>query len=373
MQDLLPLWNDPEIGTGVIHPPGYFIERELIKRHWSQADLAAVLQRPLPTVNEIIRGKKAITPEMALALGSAFTTSADLWAHREAAYRLSLVKNAPDDDTARKARLFESAPIKDMQRRGWISAEAQDAESLERELNTFFKTEILAVARQTNPAAEFSNAQRAWLCRGATLAANVNTRPYSKANLLASMPKLRKLAAAPERAARAPIMLAELGVRLVIVEDLPRTKIDGAAFFLQNDPRKPVILLSLRLDRMETAWHTLGHEIQHIIREDSFSLDSDIVGKDRAVLHNEMETAADEGSGNWLIPRDEVLSFITRTKPHHPRERIIQFANRMEIHPAVVVGQLHHYGAIGWEKNNDLCPKVREHFLSTTTADGYSK
>jgi HTH-type transcriptional regulator/antitoxin HigA len=365
MQPLLPLWNDPEEGTERGLPPGYYIQRELTKRGWGQADLAFVLQRPLPTVNEIIKGKKAVTPEMAVALGNAFGTSPDLWAHREAAYRLSLVKNAPDDDTARKAKLFESIPIKDMQRRGWINAESTTAEELEKEVEKFLKAEILAVARQSQASSEFSNAQRAWL------ASKVKVRPFSRDKLIAALPKLRQLAASPENAAHAPIMFAELGIRLVVVEALPRTKIDGAAFFLNGDPQQPVIVLSLRINRMESVWHTIGHEIQHILRGDPFSLDVALVGEDRASLYEEMERAANEGSANWLIPKDEMDSFVIRTMPNHPRERIIQFANRMGIHPAIVVGQLH-FRENKWEKNNDLCPPVRDHFLATTTKDGYS-
>ncbi len=57
-------------------------------------------------------------------------------------------------------------------------------------------------------------------------------------------PDRQVIAASPENAAHAPIMFAELGIRFVVVEDLPRTKIDGAAFFLNNDPQKPVIVLS---------------------------------------------------------------------------------------------------------------------------------
>jgi HTH-type transcriptional regulator/antitoxin HigA len=372
MQPLLPLWKDPEDTIDASLAPGEYIKRELIKRGWGQADLAAVLQRPLPTVNEIIKGKRAVTPEMAVALGRAFQTSPDLWAHREAAYRLSLVKDAPDDDTARKARLFESAPIKDMQRRGWINSLSQSADDLERELNDFLQTDVLATARQSKPSTEFSNAQRAWLCRAASVASRVNTRTYSKDHLVAALPKIRKLAASPEYAANAPIMLAELGVRLVVVEDLPRTKIDGAAFFLDNAPEKPVIVLSLRIDRMESVWHTFGHELWHILRNDPLSLDADLVGRDRTALIEDMERQADIGAADWLIPKNEMESFILRTKPHHPRERIVQFANRMGIHPAIIVGQLHHHENT-WDKNNDLCPRVREHFLSTTTTDGYSK
>ena len=86
MQQLLPLWVDPEGDAQGLLSPGEYIKRELVKRGWGQADLATVLKRPLPTVNEIIRGKKGITPEMAVALGRAFDTSPELWAHREAAW-----------------------------------------------------------------------------------------------------------------------------------------------------------------------------------------------------------------------------------------------------------------------------------------------
>ena len=373
MQLEFPIFNDPE-ADGKIYCPGVFIQAELTKRGWSQASLAEVLNRTVAGVNEIIKGKRALSPEMAVALGKAFKQPAELWAHREAAYRLSLVEDAPDDNTARKARLFESAPITIMQRRRWIDPDIQDADKLERALAEFFKHDVVAVARQTNADSDFTNAHRAWLCRAASLSERVNARSYTKDKLEAALPRLRNLAAMPERAARAPIVLAEAGVRLVIVEDLPRTMIDGAAFFLRNDIEKPVIVLSLRIDRHESIWHTLGHEVQHILRGDPLSVDSDLVGKGRAVLRNEMEKAADEGAANWLIPECELDDFIRRAKPTgFPRERIIQFANRIKIHPAFIIGQLHHRSEIGWERGNDFCPKGREHFVSTTTTDGYSK
>jgi HTH-type transcriptional regulator / antitoxin HigA len=255
MQEMLPLWKDPE-GDGQPLAPGEYIRRELIKRGWGQAELAAVIDRPLPAVNEIIKGKRALTSEMAVALGRAFNTPADLWAHREAAYRLSLVRSA-DSQTSKLARLYEVAPIKDMQRRGWINPDAQTAELLAAELIAFMGGDPLsemqvpaALAKQTFSATEFSNAQRAWLIQASRLARQLNVRTYSHDALQTAMPALRKLAAKPELAAKLPIALAELGVRFVAIEDLPRTRIDGAAFFLDGDQMKPVVAISLRLDRM---------------------------------------------------------------------------------------------------------------------------
>lgn len=72
-----------------VFPPGEFIKDELEARNWTQADLAEILGRPLQAVNEIIAGKKTITPETARALGDALGAAPELWLNLENAYRLS--------------------------------------------------------------------------------------------------------------------------------------------------------------------------------------------------------------------------------------------------------------------------------------------
>jgi HTH-type transcriptional regulator / antitoxin HigA len=377
MQLDLPIFNDPE-SDGKSRSPGSFIQSELDKRSWGQATLAEILGRPLAAVNEIIKGKRAVTPEMAVALGRAFDQPPELWAHREAAYRLSLVKDAVDDDTAKKARLFEVAPIRDLQRRGWISPEAQTADELEAEITRFSGERPLsdvptALPRKNAKLSEFSNAQSAWLMQAYHLAKKVNARTYSKASLKEGLPRIRKAAAKPEFAAKLPMMLAELGVRLVVIEDLPRTKIDGAAFFVENDGGLPVIALSVRMDRMDSFWHTLGHEIHHIVNEDPLSLDTDLVGKDKAQHLSSIEARADQEAADWLIPSREIKSFALRAKPLFVKEAILPFASRMGVHPCIVIGALNHMGVLDWNRHADLRPKIREHIISTATCDGYGR
>src|SRR4051794_31406322 len=98
--------------------PGEAIRAEMESRGWSQRDLAKIMGRPLPAINEIIRGKRAITPEMAVSLSSAFGKDAHYWMNLEVSFRLSQIER--DNDTARRAKLFEVAPVKDLEARGWI-------------------------------------------------------------------------------------------------------------------------------------------------------------------------------------------------------------------------------------------------------------
>src|SRR4051812_41633368 len=115
-----------------VFPPGEYIRDLLEERNWTQADLAEVLGRPVQAINEIIVGKKAITPDTAQALGEAFGTGPDFWLNLESAYRLSLARTE-GGEIARRARLYELAPIKDMVKRRWIER-TSNLDLLEREV-----------------------------------------------------------------------------------------------------------------------------------------------------------------------------------------------------------------------------------------------
>ncbi len=88
--------------TAQAFAPGEFIREELEARGWSQRDLAEILGRPLQVVNEIINGRKRITPETSLELAAAFGTDPKLWLNLESSYRLWLAKG-PNPAIARRA------------------------------------------------------------------------------------------------------------------------------------------------------------------------------------------------------------------------------------------------------------------------------
>ena len=68
------------------------------------------------------------------------------------------------------------------------------------------------------------------------------------------------------------ILLWTCGVRLIFVEALPGSKIDGVCVWLGD---QPVIGITLRLDRLDNFCFVLRHEIEHVLRgdgrEESFS------------------------------------------------------------------------------------------------------
>ena len=72
-------------------PPGEFLRDEMEARGWTQTEFAEMIRRPPRLVNEIIAGKRAISPETARDFSEAFGTSAQLWMNLETAWQLSKV------------------------------------------------------------------------------------------------------------------------------------------------------------------------------------------------------------------------------------------------------------------------------------------
>jgi HTH-type transcriptional regulator/antitoxin HigA len=353
--------------------PGEVIRAELEKRGWTQADLAAILGKHLPAVSEIIQGKRSITPDMALALGAAFGNSPEIWLNLDAGYRLSLLE--PNTDVERRAKLFNFAPVKDMAKRGWISS-TDSIEDLEKEILRFFniasldeKPKLHVNARKPLETEALDPSQVAWCIRGARLAAALNAKSFKPDIFEDALHELRKMAYYAEKTKHLAKFLADIGIRLVIIEPLAQSPIDGAAFWLADDA--PVILLSLRFDRIDALWFTLAHELSHIRHHDAQSVDSDLVGESTASDLAAIEARANKEASDFLIPHDKMKSFIIRVKPFYSKERIIQFAHRMKVHPGIVTGQLQFHRQIGWYANREMLAKIRNNITQTAMTDGY--
>src|SRR5450830_581961 len=117
--------------------PGRILRRELEERGWTQQDLASIVDRPPQVINQIVQGKKQITPDTAIEFAQALGTSAEFWTNLEAAYRLQLAaRQEPDDSIARRSRLYALAPVRELVKRGWVE-EAADEKVLEHNLLVF--------------------------------------------------------------------------------------------------------------------------------------------------------------------------------------------------------------------------------------------
>ena len=360
--------------------PGDLIREELEERGWAQEDLAEILGRTTSAVNEVITGKRGITVDTAKGLGEALGTGAQFWLNMEAAYRLSLERTRPES-VSRKAALYETAPIRAMIKRNWIES-STNIEVLEQRLREFFGTSDLSQIPHLNcmtrkSTEELTPAQRAWLFRAKNLAMAVHAEKYTKSRLNTALERLKDMRTNEADIRLIPKVLADAGIRLLIIEPFPQSKIDGVSFWVNESP---VIVLSLRYDRIDSFWHTLMHEIGHIKNEDGLIDNCIILDTDLFDEYNDdkpYEKAADEFAVNFLVPQKELNDFIARIQPMYSKSKIVGFANRIKVHPGIVIGQLHHRGkergGLDYSHSREILVKVRHLITRSAVTDGYGQ
>ncbi len=360
--------------------PGKILSWKLEEKGWSYEELAAIIGSTRQTIYLIVTGKGNVTPDMAAKLSAAFGNPAEEWLKWDNLFRLSITETDVEG-VGKMARFYELAPVREMQKRGWLKLTADPSE-LQAELERFYGTDTLdrdigfPVATMRTVTLPFLNAaEKAWCFRARQLAASMLVAPFASERLAHAERKLRQLAAYPNEARHLSKLLAEYGIRFVVIEPLPGVKIDGAAFWL--DTTEPTIAISLRHDRIDGFWFTVMHEFAHIRAGDALSVDTDLIDDTKGIavtlVEDEAERLANIRAADALVPHDEMGSFISRVGPYYSRERVIQFAHSMKIHPGIIVGQLQYKKELGYSALRDLLAKVRDSVTGTALTDGWNQ
>ena len=361
----------------VFHPGEHLLD-ELDARGWTQVEFAEIIGRPVTLVNDIIKARRGITPETARGFAAGLGTSAELWMNLDSAYQLW--KMTEDvSPIERRARLRRQFPVRDMTLRGWILA-SEDVEVIESQLLRFFELDTLddqpkyayaaATRRSGSAQEELSPVQKAWLYRVKHIADTLQVPRYSEKSLRAAVETLETYRESPEEIRHIPKALSECGVRLVIVEPLPSSKIDGVCFWLGSSP---VIGLSLRFDRIDNFWFVLRHEIEHVLNGDGRNLvivDSDMDEASRAPDLMPHEQAANSAAAEFCVPQRELEDFILRVGPLFSRKLVLAFAGRLGVHPGLAAGQLRRRTE-RWNLFAQMLVPVREFITPTAMTDGY--
>ena len=86
--------NSSTTMADIVSTPGDILLGEfLVPLGISQYRLAKAIGKPQSAISDIVRGKRAITPEMSLLLGKALGASPMYWLNLESTYQLKLLQD----------------------------------------------------------------------------------------------------------------------------------------------------------------------------------------------------------------------------------------------------------------------------------------
>ncbi len=119
----------------------------------------------------------------------------------------------------------------------------------------------------------------------------------------------------PEEIRHVPRILMECGVRLVIVEPIPGSEIQGVCFWI-HDNKSPVIGLTLKGDQIDKFWFDFWHEIEHVLNGDGKGgMIIDDFDESKTAADDEIEINANRAAANHCVPLAAMRDFILRHDP----------------------------------------------------------
>ena len=90
-----------------IHPGEILREEFMAPLHLNANKLALALHVPAPSIYDIVKEERGISPEMALRLGYVFGTTPDFWLNLQLEFDLRVVRNQKEAKVKNEVRPLE--------------------------------------------------------------------------------------------------------------------------------------------------------------------------------------------------------------------------------------------------------------------------
>lgn len=343
-----------------VSPPGETILDLIEEREWSQAELAQRLGFSPKHLNQIIKGKAALSEDAALRLERVLGSTANFWLNREAKYREHLARIEAHERHKSWISWLDKLPLDELKKAGIIPNERITAKSkadLVEPLLRFFcvaspeqweqryNTGMELAFRRTRATQSDIGAISSWLRLGEIEAEKIDGPNYNRAKFEKALKSIRNLTTKPPEQFEPELrrLCIEAGVAFVLVPSVPKAHVSGVARWL--NAHRPLIQLSLYGKTNDRFWFTFFHEAAHIL------LHSEDSGEKKAIylddLNSDNQDSKEEQEANQWAREFLIPTIYNNQLPElRSNDSVISFAQAISIHPGIVVGRLQHDGII---------------------------
>lgn len=293
--------------------PGEIIKDELKEQGITQKELSSMMKIPASVVNEIIRGKRNLNADYALAFSKILAIPAETLMKLQSLYDLDKakleeknVKEVEAENELREYnRIFDIRTV--LKRLGKkFSSVAESLIFLKNELQLQSPAQMQVISDGLFRKSEKTGIDHRMIMTWKLLAEDAArhstiTSAYDKNKVSELVSRLRIIFNENNNTVnRLKAILNEYGIIFDIVEKVDKASVDGYSFIFNGHP---VIMITKRYDRIDnlafTVMHELGHIYMHFSSDDSAYIHlSD--NSDYSLAEKEADTFAHEA----LIPND---------------------------------------------------------------------
>ncbi len=334
-------------------PPGDTIIEILQERGMTQKELSKRLDRPLKTINAIVKGKSAITSETALQLEQTLGIEASFWNNLESKFQEQKLRIESEKQYRELITTSKIYPYSEMVNNDWLEKTTNPIKKVQNLLSFFGVTNFDNIIEETKLEGAFRISEKhkysmpaivSWLRKGSIDGERISTEPFDHKKVKELVPKLREMTLVNEPNELMHKLRDEFkkcGVAFVVTKSLKNAPICGATRWIGQD--KALVQMSLRWSWVDIFWFSLFHELGHIIKDNKKEFNVDFV---KNKVGNQNEKEKDEFARDSLIPPEqyqELEKNITNVSSIGNINVIVKsFAKNIGIHPGIVIGRLQH-------------------------------
>jgi len=126
-----------EYNPQTVTHPGMDLREKLEELQMSPKEFAVRCNKPLKTISEVLNGKSAITPEMAVQFENVLQIPARYWLKRQYRYDEAMARNNRQEVIEEAKEWAKQFPYADMAKRGWVKKTRRIEEKAEALLEFF--------------------------------------------------------------------------------------------------------------------------------------------------------------------------------------------------------------------------------------------
>lgn len=329
--------------------PGVLIKDELeIRNDLNQKDLAKELGVKPSFLNEIIKGKRPVTADVAILLEKSLDIPADYWMKFQSQFEIDRARIKEKNIIKLKnielwSIIKKYVPIKYFKKLGYLSDSLEDdmvqiksiyfVKTVEELVDKFSKNKFSYYRKSEKLKIDEKN-MLAWSVLAQYEAKKQIVNNYRKENINQLCLELKNIFYRNENTKEeTKKILNQYGIKFVSISSLEKTPVDGYSFWSENSP---AIALSFRYKRLDnfafTLMHEIGHVSLHLEKEKEFI---DFNKNDEKDL---LEQEADLFARKKLIPENVWKELPQNSFPSD--DEIISFGKKHHINPAIILGRI---------------------------------
>lgn len=332
--------------------PGVLIKDELdATPDLNQRILAKELDVKPSFLNEIIKGKRPVTADIAILLEKILGISADYWMKFQSQYEID--KARVKEKNIKKVKnielwniIKEYVPVRYFRKHNYLNDDLEsdiktikniyDVTTIDGLVSSFSKDKF-AYYRKSDKLKIDDKNMFAWSSLAQYEAKKQKTNTFNFDNLNQLCVNLNNIfyenSGTPDRV---KAVLNQFGIKMLLIEKLEKTPIDGFSFW---SDKNPAIAMTLRYNRIDNFAFTVMHEIGHIdlhLRNDK---DKKFIDLTRKQNLDKCENEADNYAQEKLIPKKIWKDILDNHLPLND-DKIRALGDRYRINPAILLGRV---------------------------------